>query len=118
MLSLGNKTQYHMCCTPIDIRKGFDGLSGLVLNYLKKDPLTGDVFVFLNKNKTHIKMLCWDGDGFMIFFKRLERGTFDLLKNDTPSRELKREELLMVLEGIRMENCKKKKRFLSTKNND
>jgi len=105
-----------MCCTPIDIRKGFDGLSGLVRNYLKKDPLTGDVFVFLNKNKTHIKMLCWDGDGFVIFFKRLERGTFDLLKNDTASRELKRDELLMVLEGIKLDNCKKKKRFLLTKN--
>ena len=115
MLAFGNKIQYHMCCTPIDIRKGFDGLSGLVLNYLKKDPLTGDVFVFLNKNKTHIKMLCWDGDGFVIFFKRLECGTFDLLKNDMPSRELKRDELLMILEGIQMDNCKKKKAFFINK---
>lgn len=62
-------------------------------------------------------MLCWDGDGFVIFFKRLECGTFDLLKNDMPSRELKRDELLMILEGIQMDNCKKKKRFLLTKNN-
>jgi transposase len=104
-----------MCCTPVDIRKGFDGLCGVVLNYLKHEPLSGDVFVFLNKNRTHIKMLCWDGDGFVIFHKRLERGTFDLLKNDSPSRTLKREELLMILEGIKLENHKKKKRFLSTK---
>lgn len=103
MLTFGNKIQYDACCTPIDIRKGFDERSDLVRNYLKKDPLTGDVFIFLNKNKTHIKMLCWDGDGFVIFFKRLERGALDLLKDDTTSRELKRDELLRVLEGIKLE---------------
>lgn len=104
-----------MCCSPVDIRKSFDGLCGVVLNYLKKDPLTGDVFVFLNKGKTHIKMLCWDSDGFVIIYKRLEKGTFDLLKSDTTSRTLKREELLMVLEGIRITNYKKKKRYTIAK---
>jgi transposase len=115
MLVLGNKARYYMCCTPVDIRKGFDGLAGLVRNHLGKDPLEGDIFVFLNKNKTHLKMLLWNGDGFVIYYKRLEEGTFDLLKNEAPSRELKREELLLILEGIRLENCKKKRRFLLTK---
>ena len=113
MFSFSSKIQYYMCCWPVDIRKSFDGLHGVVLNYLKKDPLSGDVFVFLNKGKTHIKMLCWDGDGFVIIYKKLEKGTFDLLKSDTTSRTLKREELLMVLEGIRTANYKKKKRYLT-----
>jgi len=75
--------------------------------------LTGDIFVFLNKPKTHIKLLYWDGDGFVIFYKRLEKGTFDFLYNDSSSRELKREELLLILEGIKLDNYKKKKRYLS-----
>jgi len=115
VLTFGSKTQYHLCCTPVDIRKGFDGLCGLVRNYLQSDPLCGDVFVFLNKNRTHLKMLCWDGDGFVVFYKRLERGTFDLLKNDHPLKTLRRDELMMILEGIKIENHKKKKRYLSTK---
>ena len=115
MLSISTKIKYHICCTPIDIRKGFDGLSGLIRNYLKKDPLTGDIFIFLNKNRTHIKLLYWDGDGFTIYYKRLEKGTYDLPKSDDLSKELKREELLLILEGIRLEICKKKKRFISTK---
>ena len=104
-----------MCSTPIDIRKGFDGLYSLILNYLKKDPLTGDLFIFINKSKTHIKMIYWDGDGFAIYYKRLEKGTYDLPKSNAACKELKREELLLILEGIRLEKCKKKKRFLSTK---
>ena len=115
MLTLSSKIQYYLCCTPIDIRKGFDGLYGIILNYLKKDPLTGDIFVFINKNRTHIKMMYWDGDGFAIYYKRLEKGTYDLPKINDSSKELKREELLLILEGIRLEICKKKKRFISTK---
>jgi len=117
MLIFGSQTQYHLCCTAVDIRKGFDGLCGIINNYLQAEPRSGDVFIFLNKNRTHIKMFCWDGDGYVIFYKRLERGTFDFLKSDSLSRTLKRDELLMILEGIRIENCKKKKRFLSTKSN-
>ena len=104
-----------MCCTLIDMRKGFDGLSGLVRNYLNQDPTTGDVFVFLNKPRTHLKLLYWDGDGFVIFYKRLERGTFDFLANDAVSRELKRAELVLILEGVKLKDYKKKKRCLSAK---
>jgi transposase len=83
-----------MCCTVVDMHKGFDGLAGIVRNHLKQDPQTGDVFVFLNKSKTHIKLLYWDGDGFAIFYKRLEQGRFDFLTSDSLSRELKNYKLL------------------------
>jgi transposase len=98
------------------MRKGFDGLAGLFQNYLNENPQTGDVFVFLNKSKTHIKLLYWAGDGFAIFYKRLEQGRFDFLTNDSVSRELKREELLLILGGLKLSGFKKKKRYKTAKN--
>lgn len=115
MLGLSSQVRYHMCCTLVDMRKGFDGLAGLVQNYLNQNPQTGDVFVFLNKSKTHIKLLYWDGDGFAIFHKRLEQGRFDFLTNDSVSRELKREELLLVLGGLKLRDFKQKKRYKTAK---
>jgi transposase len=66
---------------------------------------------YLNKSKTHIKLLYWDGDGFAIFYKRLEQGRFDFLTNNSVSRELKREELLLILGGLKLRDFKKKKRY-------
>ena len=63
-----------------DMRKGYDGLSGLVRNEWKKDPLSGDVFIFLSKQRNKIKLLHWQNDGFIIYSKRLEKGTFELPK--------------------------------------
>ena len=115
MLGFSLKVRYHLCCTLIDMRKGFDGLAGLVTNLLNQNPQNGDVFVFLNKPKTHIKMLYWDEDDFVIFYKRLEKGTFDFLKNESISKELNREELLLILAGLKLDKYKKKKRYLPPK---
>jgi len=60
------------------VRKGFDGLSGLVINKLKQDPLSGDIFIFVNRTRTLIKLLVWDQSGFAIWHKRLEQGTFEM----------------------------------------
>ena len=67
------------------MRKGFDGLSGLVRNEFKADPLLGDVFVFLSRTKNRIKILHWQGDGFAIYSKRLEKGAFELPKEWLPN---------------------------------
>ena len=93
------------------MRNGFDGLAGIVRNHLKKDPISGDVFVFINKTRTHIKLLYWDGDGFALFYKRLEKGRYSLTTHNDPSKELKREELLMLLEGLSFDEIRKKKRY-------
>jgi transposase len=94
------------------MRNGFDGLAGIVRNYLRKDPVSGDVFIFLNKSRTHIKLLYWDGDGFALFYKRLERGRYDQYTAvNGSSREMKREELLMLLEGLTYGDMRRKKRF-------
>lgn len=111
MLGLSANLRYFLCCNPTDMRNGFDGLTGLVRNHLKKDPISGDVFIFINKTRTHIKLLYWDGDGFALFYKRLERGRYAFTPGCTPSKQMKREELLMLLEGLSFDKMSKTKRY-------
>ena len=112
MFGFSSKLRYFLCCRPVDMRNGFDGLAGIVRNYLVKDPISGDVFVFLNKLRTHIKLLYWDGDGFVLYYKRLEKGRYKTHRAVCDlSHELKREELMMLLEGLSFDKMKKSKRF-------
>ena len=111
MLGLSANLRYFLCCNTIDMRNGFDGLAGIVRNHLKKDPISGDMFIFLNKNLTHIKLLYWDGDGFALFYKRLERGRYSLTAHNEPSKQMKREELMMLLAGLSFATMSKKKRY-------
>lgn len=61
-----------------DMRKGFNGLCGLVRNEFLQNPLSGDVFIFINRPRNRIKLLHWQGDGFAIYYKRLEKGTYEM----------------------------------------
>ncbi len=111
MLGLSANFRYFLCSNGIDMRNGFDGLAGIVRNHLKKDPISGDIFVFINKTRTHVKLLYWDGDGFALFYKRLERGRYTLTVHNEPSRQIKREELMMLLEGLSYSKMSQKKRY-------
>ena len=111
MLGFSSNLRYFLCTLPIDMRNGFDGLSGIVRNTLRKDPVSGDIFIFLNKTRTHIKLLYWDGDGFVLYYKRLERGRYALPMHHELSKQIKREELLMLLEGLSFDEMKRKKRY-------
>jgi transposase len=94
------------------MRNGFDGLAGIVRNSFGKDPVSGDIFIFLNKPRTHIKLLYWDGDGFALFCKRLEKGRYQrCIAVNGPSKEIKREELMMLLEGLSFDKMRQGKRF-------
>lgn len=86
---------------PADLRKGFDGLSGLVLQQLHQDPLSGDCFLFLNRRRTRTKVLLWDGTGLCVYHKRLEQGRFSPLWTDPPGQPvtLTLSELSLFLEG-------------------
>ncbi len=97
------------------MRKGFDGLSGLVREGLSQDPLSGDVFIFFNKRRTQVKLLLWERDGFSIYHKRLERGTYEL--PEKASSELRSNELMLILEGISLKSVRRRKRFDVHKNN-
>jgi transposase len=98
-----------------DMRKGFDGLYGLVLDALEMDPRLGYLFVFINKQGTRIKILHWQSDGLAIFHKRLEQGTFRRPTSDNGAlkSELTKEALFMILRGIDFRKTKKRKRYLA-----
>jgi len=102
---------------PCDMRKGFNGLYGLVQNEMHLDPMKGYLFVFINKPRTHIKVLFWDQDGLAIFYKRLEKGTFKrpTALSEALNSELLQEDLYFILHGIDFEKTKKRKRYLPTK---
>ena len=78
MLTLASTIQVFIAIDPVDLRKGFEGLSGLVRSVMKQDPLSGSLFCFLNRRKDRAKILFWDRSGYCIFYKRLERGTYKL----------------------------------------
>lgn len=86
---------------PADLRKGFDGLSALVSQGLGRDPLSGDLFVFVNRSRQRAKVLLWDGTGLCLYSKRLERGRFACLWREGRSASLRLtvSELALFLEG-------------------
>ena len=90
---------------PADLRKGYNGLSGLVLQDLGQDPLSGDCFLFVNRTRDAVKVLMWDGTGLCIFQKRLERGRFAALwrRREDGVVVLTMSELALLLEGCRLE---------------
>jgi transposase len=104
---------FYLYVPSADMRKSFDGLGGLVISELGQNPLSGDVYVFLNKPRNRIKLLLWDGDGFWLFYKRLEKGTFQLPANCSRSTStvLAYDELLMIIKGIDLNSIKRRPRF-------
>ena len=84
---------------PVDMRKGFDSLYGLVLSELGCDPLSGDLYLFVSRNRQRAKVLLWDGTGMCLYAKRLERGRFARLRGEGSRRELTVSELALFLEG-------------------
>jgi transposase len=95
------------------MRKGFDSLSGLVQNEFAKDVLSGDIFIFFNQRHTHVKLLQWQGDGFAMFYKRLEKGTYEIPDNSSTASgiEVSSQQLLLILEGISLQSVKKRVRY-------
>jgi transposase len=115
-LDRGMASKIYLCTSPTDMRKGFDTLAALVKEFLGKDPLSGHLFLFVGRAKDRLKLLYWDADGFALWYKRLEEGTFRLprVRGEDPSVELKASELAMMLEGIDLKSIKRTKRFERT----
>ena len=100
MLALTAATRIYLYRAPCDMRKSFDGLCGLIRSELGEDPLSGSLFVFLNRRRNMIKCLYWDRDGFAIWFKRLERGCFNLPDIAASDGRIDRLQLTLLLEGV------------------
>jgi transposase len=108
-----------LCAKPTDMRKGFDGLQGMVREFLGQDPLSGHLFLFLNRRRDRIKVLWWDRDGLVIWYKRLEAGTFQQLDHSAAAGrtsgeagiELTATDLALLLTGVDLASARRRKRF-------
>jgi len=98
---------------PTDMRKGFDGLSGLVKNAMHENPMSGDAWLFINRRRDRMKMLLWEQTGFTLYYKLLEKGSFERppAPKDATSIEITWSELMMLLEGIELKSVKRRPRF-------
>ena len=114
MLSFPHTVRIFLHTDAVDLRKSFDGLSGLVTQaFPEHDLLSGHLFLFLNGRRDRIKMLHWDADGLAIWYKRLEAGSFQLPQRIAPGAavELKSAQLAMLLSGIDLTNARQRKRY-------
>jgi transposase len=112
MIMLPSAVRVFLCTRPTDLRKSFDGLSGLVQECFGQDPLTGHLFLFLNRRRDRIKILYFDRDGLAIWYKRLEAGSYQIPQtNAQDSVELQPAQLAMLLSGIDLRTARQRKRF-------
>ncbi len=111
MFALTESQKYYLYAKPADMRKSFNGLSGLVRTGLQKNPLSGEVFIFINKRRNMMKLLHWQTGGFVLYYKRLEEGTFELLKSEQKEISISYTKLAMLVAGISVQSIQKRKRF-------
>ena len=113
MFGLSSHQRFHLYRHPTDMRKGFDGLCGLVTQALGANPLNGDAYLFINRRRNRLKLLVWEQGGFVIYYKRLEKGTFEIpqLAPNASSIELTWDELVLLIAGIELASIQRRPRF-------
>lgn len=117
MFTLTATNRYFLCVDSVDMRKGFDTLSGVVRSAMGMNPLSGDVYIFINKPRDTIKLLHWERGGMVVYHKRLEQGRFALPKYNSVTRSyhLQWRDLVLMVEGIEVKTIKQIKRFEAVK---
>lgn len=114
MLAPRAQVQIFVCLEPADMRKGFDGLAAIVTESLGEDPLSGALFVFRNRRGDRLKLLYWDNDGYALWYKRLEAGTFELPRpsaEDSRRVKISAADLAMLLDGVDLRSIRRRKRY-------
>jgi transposase len=113
MIHLPASVRVYLCLTPCDMRKSFDSLHALVREHLELDAFAGHLFVFTSRRKDRVKILYWDRDGFALWSKRLEEGTYAVPLGDGEERrrEITAQELGALLSGIDLSTAKRRKRY-------
>lgn len=114
MIHLPASVRVYLCLTPCDMRKSFDGLHALVRDHLELDPFAGHLVVFASRRRDRIRILYWDRDGFALWSKRLEEGTYAMPFADSVAerrREITAQELGALLSGIDLAQAKRRKRY-------
>ena len=108
MIPVNSINRIYLYSDPCDMRKSFDSLCGIIRTELRADPLSGSLFVFCNRRRNMVKLLYWDSDGFAIWYKRLEKGTFSLPVIHGAGGIIERRQLYMLLEGVVPEQIEKR----------
>lgn len=112
MLSLSSGFHYYLYRGVTDFRCGMDSLSGLVRRELRQDPLNGAIYIFFNRSRTQVKLLHFEGDGFALYHKRLERGTFELPQAGEENEiRISRDALQLILQGIQLQSVRRRARY-------
>jgi len=114
MFALTSSMIYYLCPHDVDMRKGIYSLYQLVKSDMGRNPLSGEVFLFLGKNRGMIKILHWQKDGFILYTRKLERGTFEVphYKPDSGQYEMKWATFVLIMEGVRLRSVQYRQRFV------
>lgn len=113
MFALTQGMRYHLCQQYVDMRNGINGLYKIIRSDMSISPVCGDVFVFFSKSRDTVKLLRWDTDGFILYQKRLEEGTFEVPRFNPQSNqyELSWNVFLLIMQGVSVRSVKYRKRF-------
>jgi transposase len=111
MLSISAAVRYYWYGQATDMRKGFDSLSGLVRERLQREPAQGEVYIFINARRNQIKLLAWEGDGLALYYKRLEKGTYEMPRQQGDGWHMGSQELMLILQGIVLRSVRKRERY-------
>jgi transposase len=117
VFTLSAAVRIYVAAAPCDLRRGFDGLSALTRSVIGTDPMSGHLFVFLNKRGNRMKILAWDRTGYVVVYKRLERGTFRLPMTPRAGQqhvEVDAGELTLMLEGLDLRHARRRPRWYRT----
>ena len=119
MLNLTSHLRIYLHVKPVDMRKSFDGLFGIVKNEFGQDVREGGLFLFLNRHRNRIKLMYWDVDGIAIWMKRLERGSFQHPQPTSTAKQLLIDaaQLHLLLSGIELQSVKRRKRYIAPSSN-
>jgi transposase len=112
MLSIPPTVPIFLYTQPTDMRKGFDGLSGIVRSALRADPQDGSLFLFVNRRRDRLKCLHWDGSGFWLYYKLLQAGTFEVISSESQcTTQIDAAQLAMLLSGVSLAGMRRRKRY-------
>lgn len=118
MLTLPGTVRIYVAAEPVDLRRGFDGLAAATREIIRQDPLSGHLFVYTNRRSNRLKILLWEPSGYLLIFKRLERGRFHLPRAPRSGErhvEMESTELALMMEGIDLRGAQRRERWLPQK---
>jgi len=111
MLSISPAVSIFLYTEPTDMRKSFDGLSGIVRSELEADPTDGSLFLFISRRRDRLKILHFDGAGFWLYYRLLEAGTFEVTASEDKCAQIDSTQLAMLLGGVSLVRVKRRKRY-------